>query len=84
MKVVSETPGMKDFTVEGGKPITKDKDGRFNVSDRLGKNLVKSGEFMAVGITLRTAKGYRCQECNFLSVFKNKCKCGSSKLKAEG
>lgn len=84
MKVVSETPGMRDFTIEGGSPITKDKDGRFNVSDQLGKNLVKSGEFMAVGITLRTAPGYRCQKCNHLGVFKNKCRCGSSKLKAEG
>ena len=84
MKVVSETPGMKDFTIEGGKPITQDKDGRFNVSDQLGKNLVKSGEFMVVGTTFRTAKGFKCLDCGRVNVFKAQCgKCGSRRLKPE-
>ena len=84
MKVVSETPGMKDFTIEGGRPITKDKDGHFTVSDQLGKSLRKSGEFMVVGTTFRTAKGFVCKDCGRVNVFKDKCgKCGGRKLKPE-
>ena len=84
MKVVSETPGMKDFTIEGGKPITKDQHGHFNVSDSLGKSLTKSGEFMAVGTTFSTCKGFKCLDCGRVNVFKAQCgKCGSRRLKAE-
>ena len=84
MRVVSETPGMKDFTIEGGKPITKARDGKFHVPDRLGKSLVKSGEFMAIGTTFRTAQGFVCQDCHRVNVFRNKCgKCGGSNLVPE-
>jgi len=84
MKVVSETPGMKDFTIEGGTPITKSRDGKFHVSDRLGKSLVKSGEFMATGTTFRTARGFVCKDCGRVNVFKDRCgKCGGTTLKPE-
>ena len=84
MKVVSETPGMRDFTINEGKVISKQKDGRFHVPDTLGKSLVKSGEFMAVGTTFREVVGYRCWDCGFLAVFKDKCgKCGGSNLEPE-
>jgi hypothetical protein len=84
MKIVSETPGMRDFTINDGKVISKNRDGKFHVSDSLGKSLVKSGEFMASTISLRNASGYVCEDCGFVSVFKDRCgKCGSTDLNPE-
>ena len=74
---------MRDFTVNDGKVISKAKDGKFHVPDSLGKSLVKSGEFMVTGTTFRNIPGYRCGDCGFLGVFKNKCKCGSTELTPE-
>jgi hypothetical protein len=77
MKVVSETPGMRDFTINSGRAIKKGRDGKFHVPDSLGKSLIKSGEFMVSGTTFQTAQGYRCDECGRVNVFKDHCgRCG--------
>jgi hypothetical protein len=84
MKVVSETPGMRDFTINDGKVISKAKDGKFHVPDSLGKSLVRSGEFMATGTTFRGIRGHVCNDCGRVNVFKDKCgKCGSRNLEPE-
>ena len=75
---------MRDFTVNSGRVISPQKDGKFHVSDRLGKALVKSGEFMATGTTFRNVKGYRCDGCGRVNVFKNHCgKCDGTNLTPE-
>jgi hypothetical protein len=84
MKLLSQAPGMREFTVNNGKVIKRDKDSTFNVNDSLGKSLVKSGEMVAVGTNLRSAQGYRCETCGHLGVFKDRCKCGGTDLRPEG
>ena len=75
---------MRDFTVNDGKVISKARDGRFHVSDSLGKSLVRSGEFMVTGTTFRGIKGYLCNDCGRVNVFKDHCgKCGGTNLAPE-
>ena len=84
MKLISQSPGLRDFTVNNGKVIRPARDGRFHVNDSLGKALVKSGEFTAAGINLRSAKGYRCIDCGRVNVFRDHCgKCDGTNLEAE-
>jgi len=84
MKIVSETPGMRDFQINGGKAIRKGRDGKFHVPDSLGKSLVKSGEFMVSGTTFRNVNGYRCLDCGRVNVFKDHCgRCGGTNLEPE-
>lgn len=64
---------MREFTVNDGKVIKRQRDGGFQVSTQLGKALAKTGEWTVAGTTLRSAQGWICQNCGFLSVFKNRC-----------
>lgn len=84
MKILSDAPGMREFTVNDGKVIKRQKGGAFNVSTELGKALAKTGEWTVAGTTLRTARGYVCQSCGFVAVFKDRCgKCGCTDLVEE-
>ncbi len=71
------------MTVENGPVIKRQPDATFHVDDRLGHAMLKSGEWGRVGINLRSAPGYRCQDCGHLGVFKDRCRCGSANLELE-
>lgn len=84
MKLISQSPTMRDFTVNNGKVIRKDREGRFNVPDSLARSLVKSGEFTVAGINLRSARGYRCLDCGRVNVFRDHCgKCDGTNLEID-
>lgn len=84
MRLVAQAPNMRDFTVNNGKVIRPQRDGKFHVNDSLGKALVKSGEFTVSGVTFEGAKGYRCQDCGRVNVFRDHCgKCGGTNLEPE-
>ena len=83
MKILSDAPGMREFTVNEGRVLKRDQDGAFNVSQGLGKAMLKTGEWTQAGVTLRSAPGYRCADCNHLGVFKDKCRCGGTDLTRE-
>jgi ribosomal protein S27AE len=81
MKILSDAPGMREFTVNDGKVIKRQRDGGFQVSTQLGKALAKTGEWTVAGTTLRTAQGFTCQDCGFVAVFRDHCgKCGGTHL----
>ena len=75
---------MREFTVNEGRVIKRDKDGAFNVPDQLGKTMLKTGEFTRKGINLQVAPGYRCTECGFVAVYRDSCgRCGGINLVSE-
>jgi hypothetical protein len=83
MRLVGSDRGLKEVTINEGKPIKRQKDGTFHVEGQAAKALVKSGDFAVAGTTFTQAQGYRC-ECGFVSVFRDKCgRCGSTDLKPE-
>ena len=84
MKLLASDSKLIQATVNDGPVIARNKDGTFHVDDLTGRSMVKSSEWAQVGTNLRTAKGYRCKECGHLGVFKDRCKCGSSNVQAEG
>ena len=77
MRLVGSDRGLKEVTVNSGSVHTRQKDGTFHVNGPEARALVKSGDFAVAGTNFRNATGYRCQDCNFLSLFP-KCKCGST------
>lgn len=84
MKLIASDSKLSEVTVDNGPGIKRGKDGAFTVPDQLGKSMLRSGEWGRVGISLRNASGYVCEECGFVSVFRDKCgKCGSTDLNPE-
>ena len=83
MKLIASDSGVKELTVDGSKPIKRQKDGAFHVPDSVGKAMIKGGEFGRVGMTFQNVPGYRCQDCGHLGIYRDKCKCGSTNLEAE-
>lgn len=83
VRLVGSDKGLKEVTVNEGKPIKRDKDGTFHVDGPLARTLVKSGDFAVAGTTFTGAKGYRCK-CGFVGVFRDKCgRCGNTNLTPE-
>jgi hypothetical protein len=85
MKLIASSDGVKELTLDGSKPIRRGADGTFEVSDHVGRGMLKGSEFGRVGTTFRATHipGYRCQDCGHLGLFRDRCKCGSSNLEAE-
>ena len=84
MRVLASSAQLHEFTVDNGPVVKRDKDMTFHVDDATGKGMVKSSEWAQVGTNLRTAKGYVCQSCGFVAVFKDQCgKCGGRSLVPE-
>ena len=83
MKLVSSDGGMKEIDVNG-KRLKRQKDGTFHVSGPEAHMLKKTGDFAVAGITFTGATGYRCQDCNFLSLYRDRCgQCGGTDLVKE-
>jgi len=83
MRLVGSDSGLKEVTLNDSKPIKRDKDGTFHVDGLTARTLVKSGDFAVAGTTFRNANGYRCGDCNFVGLYRDKCKCGSTNLTPE-
>jgi hypothetical protein len=84
MRLVGSDKGLKEIQVNEGKVIPRQKDGTFHVDGGTAKSLVKSGDFAVAGINFRNASGYRCDACNFVSLYRDKCgKCGCTELTPE-
>jgi len=77
MRLVGSDRGLKEITMNDSAPVKRSKDGTFHVDGPGARALVKSGDFAVAGTTFHGARGYRCQDCSFLSLFP-KCKCGST------
>ena len=73
---------MKELTLDGSPPIKRDKDGTFEVSDFVGKRMLRGGEFARSGMTFHDVKGFRCRNCGHLGLFRT-CKCGSTNVEDE-
>jgi len=83
VRLVGSDRGLKEIQVNEGKPVKRDKDGTFHVEGAMAQTLVKSGDFAVAGTNFRNANGYRCGDCNFVTLFRDKCKCGSTNLTPE-
>ena len=85
MKLIASGAGVKELTLDGSPPIQRGKDGTFEVSDFVGKRMIRSSEFAQTGTTFRkVAQGFTCVDCGFASLLRDHCgKCGSTRLEAE-
>ena len=84
MRLVGSDSNLKEIQVNEGSVVPRSKDGTFHVEGPNARALVKSGDFAVAGTTFRSAKGYRCESCRFVSVFRDRCgRCGSTDLKEE-
>jgi len=84
MRLIGSDKGLKEISINDGSPIPRQKDGTFHVNERVGKNLVKSGDFAVAGITFQNADGWRCTACSFVGLFRDKCgRCGCTELVRE-
>lgn len=76
-RIVGSDRSQAEITINDGKVHKRQKDGTFHVGTEEAKLLVKSGDFAVAGTNFRNARGYRCQDCNFLALLTT-CKCGST------
>ena len=84
MKLVGSDRNLREVQVNEGRVVPRSKDGTFHVEGPDARALVKSGDFAVAGTTFRSAKGYRCESCRFVGVFRDRCgRCGSTDLKEE-
>lgn len=83
-RLVSSDRGHKELTVNG-KLHQRQKDGTFHVSGADAAMLKASGDFAVAGITFRNARGYTCQACGFVALYRDHCgRCGGTELVPEG
>ena len=83
MRIIGSDKNLKSVEFEG-KTVNQQKDGTFHTDQDTAKKLVSSGDFAVSGITFRNAKGFICNECDFVNVFRDKCgKCGCTELTPE-
>ena len=84
MKLLASDRQLKEVTINDGAVIKRSKDETFQVSDRLGKSMVKSSEWAQVGVNFRGVKGFECQDCHRVNVISDHCgKCGGTNLVRE-
>ena len=84
MRLLASSSNLTEFTINEGGVRKRGKDGTFSVPDSLGKSMVKSSEWAAVGTNFRSAPGWECQDCHRVNVFRDRCgKCGSTNLRPE-
>jgi hypothetical protein len=84
MRLVGPDDGMNSTEI-AGRIYDRHKDGTFHVDDPNRAELLRStGDFTHVGTTLTGTVGYRCGDCGFLAVFRDRCgRCGGTDLLAE-
>ena len=82
MKLIASSDAVKEITLDGSAPLKRGKDGTFEVSDHVGKQMIKGSEFGRVGISFRNVPGFRCRSCGHLGLFRT-CKCGSTDVEQE-
>lgn len=81
MRLVGSDNALKEVTVNEGAVIPRQKDGTFHVDGATGRALVKSGDFAIAGTNFRNARGFRCLDCGFNSLYRDHCgKCDGSNL----
>jgi len=82
-RLVGPEDGAKEVGI-GDSVIARHKDGTFHVDNpHVAKLMRKTGDFAVVGVKMN-GKGYECQSCGFIALFKDHCgRCGGTKLKAE-
>ena len=84
MRLLASDSQLKAITVNDGPEIKRSKDATFHVDDVTGRSIAKSSEFAVVGTNFRTARGFVCQSCGRINVFRERCgKCGSTDLTPE-
>lgn len=83
MRLVGSDNGLKEVEV-GGRVIPRHKDGTFHVDGAAGQLLKASGDFAVAGTTFTRARGYRCNDCGFMAVFRDHCgRCDGTSLTPE-
>jgi len=82
MRLVGSDNGLKEVTVNEGAVIPRQKDGTFHVDGPTARALVKSGDFAIAGTNFATvAQGFKCLDCGFNALIKDRCgKCGGTNL----
>jgi len=81
MRLVGSDNALKEVTVNEGAVIPRQKDGTFHVDGQTARALVKSGDFAIAGTNFRNARGFRCLDCGFNSLYRDHCgKCDGSNL----
>lgn len=82
-KLVASDKGNTEITVNGN-AYRKQKDGTFHVNGRDAAMLKASGDFAVAGITFERARGFICQACGFVALYRDHCgRCGGTDLKPE-
>jgi len=80
-RLVGSDRGLKEITVNEGSVIPRQKDGTFHVEGSTAKALVKSGDFAIAGTNFRSARGFRCVDCGFNSLYRDHCgRCDGTNL----
>ena len=84
MRLLGPEDGCKQAEV-GGRVHVRQKDGTFHIGDRAtAKALMATGDFTEARTNLSGVTGYRCTDCGFLAVFKDRCgRCNGTDLIAE-
>jgi len=84
MKLVGSDAGLKELQVNDGKVIPRQKDGTFHIEGQTARALVKSGDFAVAGTNFRNARGFKCLDCGFNSLYRDHCgKCDGTNLEEE-
>lgn len=83
MRLLGPEDGCKQAEV-GGRVHHRQGDGTFHVNDGTARVMIQSGDFTIARTNLSGVTGYRCGDCGFLAVFRDRCgRCGGTDLLAE-
>lgn len=84
MRLVGSDRMLNEITVNDGPVVKRNKDGTFHVPDQLGKSMVRSGEWGVAGLNFQHIKGFICNDCGRVNVFRDHCgKCDGTNLRPE-
>jgi len=82
-RLVGPDSGLKQVEVDGVKKA-RAKDGTFHIEGHAARTLMKTGDWAIVGTRFSAANGFICNDCNFNSVFRDRCgRCGCTNLTPE-
>ena len=67
----------------GDSVVRRSGDGTFHVGANTAALMRKSGDFITVGTTFKTARGYECQDCGFIALLSDHCgRCDGTEMQA--
>ena len=80
-RLIAPDDGLKQVEVDGA-TAQRGADGAFRVDGQSARTLLKTGDWVRATIRFNGV-GYRCQDCRFLALVSDKCRCGSANLVRE-